>query len=124
MAMRRVINRRSQGAMRKFKYPSITTWPASVPVMVELCPAATKATPNKIEAHSVPANGARNLYESWISETSYIPALKKVEAAKINIAEFTKKAALSAMAESMRLYLMADQIPFSLVLNLRVCTSD
>ena len=33
---RALIKRRSQGAMRKLRYPSITIWPASVPVMVEL----------------------------------------------------------------------------------------
>ena len=42
MAMPRVISRRSQGAMRKLRKPSITIWPASVPVRVEFWPEASK----------------------------------------------------------------------------------
>ena len=37
MAAERVINRRNQGLSRRWMNPSITTWPASVPVSVEFC---------------------------------------------------------------------------------------
>jgi hypothetical protein len=36
IATSRVTRRRIQGRMRKFRKPSITTWPAKVPVRVEL----------------------------------------------------------------------------------------
>ena len=42
MASVRVISRRSQGRMRQCMNPSITTCPASVPVMVLLWPLASK----------------------------------------------------------------------------------
>ena len=45
--------------MRKLKKPSITTWPAKVPVSVELCPAAKSATANRIGAVSSPKRDAR-----------------------------------------------------------------
>jgi hypothetical protein len=38
--------------------PSITTWPASVPVMVLLCPLASSATAKSVLAAAVPSNGA------------------------------------------------------------------
>jgi hypothetical protein len=54
-------------------------WPANVPVIVELCPAAINATANKIGAHLVPNNGAKTyahpefqllhtfqLYKMWL----------------------------------------------------------
>ena len=40
--MARVMSRRSHGVMRMFRNPSITIWPASVPVRVEFCPDASK----------------------------------------------------------------------------------
>ena len=49
-AIRRVTSRRSQGARRRWRYPSITIWPASVPVRVELWPAHRSAMANKIGA--------------------------------------------------------------------------
>ena len=49
IARRRVINLLIHGLMRNCKYPSITIWPANVPVMVELCPAAIKATAKRME---------------------------------------------------------------------------
>ncbi len=49
-ANNRVMMRRNQGAMRRCKYPSITIWPASVPVTVLLCPAAMSAMANKTGA--------------------------------------------------------------------------
>ena len=44
MASERVIRRRSQGRMRKLRKPSITIWPARVPVSVEDCPEQSSAT--------------------------------------------------------------------------------
>ena len=38
--MPRVIRRRSHGRSRMLRNPSITIWPASVPVSVEFCPEA------------------------------------------------------------------------------------
>ena len=54
----RVISRRTQGRMRQCMNPSITTWPASVPVMVLLCPLASSATANSVLAAAVPSSGA------------------------------------------------------------------
>ncbi len=42
----RVIRRRSHGRMRKFRKPSITIWPAMVPVRVEDWPEQSRATAN------------------------------------------------------------------------------
>jgi len=39
--------------------PSITTWPASVPVIVLLWPLASSATANSVLAAAVPNNGAK-----------------------------------------------------------------
>ena len=44
MASERVIRRRSQGRMRKLRKPSITIWPAMVPVSVEDWPEQSSAT--------------------------------------------------------------------------------
>ena len=46
----RVISRRSQGRMRKLRKPSITIWPAMVPVSVEDCPEQSSATANSTPA--------------------------------------------------------------------------
>ena len=68
---------------------------------------------SKVEVLSVPSNGVRDLYASSMSRTSNRPALKKVEAARTRMAVLTRKAAFRAMAESTKLYFIADQIPFS-----------
>ena len=57
MAMVRVIRRRSQGRMRMFRKPSITIWPASVPVSVEDCPEQSSAMANRTPANAVPSSG-------------------------------------------------------------------
>ena len=44
--------------MRQCMKPSITTWPAKVPVMVLLWPLASSATANRTLAETVPSNGA------------------------------------------------------------------
>ena len=46
----RVISRRTHGRIRQCMKPSITTWPASVPVMVLLWPLASRATANRMLA--------------------------------------------------------------------------
>ncbi len=58
MASVRVIRRRTQGAIRQCMNPSITTCPASVPVMVLLCPLAKRPTTNSRLAAAVPKSGA------------------------------------------------------------------
>ncbi len=59
--MPRVISRRSQGAMRKLRKPSITIWPASVPVRVEFWPEASNATANNVLAMPTPRIGLSSL---------------------------------------------------------------
>ena len=44
IAIPRVIRRRSHGRSRMWRNPSITIWPASVPVSVEFCPDASRAS--------------------------------------------------------------------------------
>src|SRR5215472_12034322 len=58
IAISRVISRRSHGLMRQFMKPSITTWPARVPVIVLLCPLARSAMANSVLANPVPSSGA------------------------------------------------------------------
>ena len=58
MASVRVMSRRTQGLIRQCMKPSITTCPASVPVMVLLWPLASSATANSVLAAAVPNNGA------------------------------------------------------------------
>ena len=55
MASSRVISRRSQGRMRNRRKPSIVICPASVPVIVELCPAQSSARAKAIGASRVPS---------------------------------------------------------------------
>ena len=58
MAMSRVISRRSHGRSRMLRNPSITIWPASVPVSVAFCPENSSATANSVLASCVPSSGA------------------------------------------------------------------
>jgi hypothetical protein len=60
MAMSRVISRRSQGRIRMLRNPSITIWPASVPVNVEFCPEASSARANIVLAPA-PSSGVSSL---------------------------------------------------------------
>ncbi len=55
----RVSNRRTQGRMRQCMKPSMTTCPASVPVMVLLWPLASRATAKSVLAATLPRSGAR-----------------------------------------------------------------
>src|SRR6202023_1600280 len=59
MASERVIKRRSHGFRRQCMKPSMTTWPASVPVIVLLWPLARRAIANSRLAAKVPRSGAR-----------------------------------------------------------------
>ena len=95
-----MIKRRSQGAIRRLRYPSITIWPASVPVKVELWPAHNKATPNKIGA-ALPRNVGSSMWASSMLVTS-MPRRPNTAALTIRIAALTKNATLSAMAASSR----------------------
>ncbi|MNR13854.1 hypothetical protein D3C85_1302840 [compost metagenome] len=74
MASKRVISLRNQGCILSFKWPSITICPASVPVTVELCPAAISAIANRAGA-TLPKIFCNNLWASWISATSCRPFL-------------------------------------------------
>ena len=58
IAISRVIRRRSHGRSRMLRNPSITIWPASVPVSVAFCPENSSATANSVLASCVPRSGA------------------------------------------------------------------
>ena len=60
MAMSRVMSRRSHGRRRMLRKPSITIWPASVPVSVEFCPDASSASANSVLAPA-PSSGVSSL---------------------------------------------------------------
>ena len=62
IASARVISRRNQGWIRQCMNPSITTCPASVPVMVLLWPLASNAITNSVLASDVPSKGANVRY--------------------------------------------------------------
>jgi hypothetical protein len=67
IAMALVINLRSQGFSRMCRKPSITIWPANVPVKVEFWPEASKAIANKVLAMVAPSKAVRNLCASMMS---------------------------------------------------------
>src|SRR6516165_10521382 len=101
IATTRVTSRRSQGATRKFKNPSITIWPDSVAVMVEFNPQQSNATANKVGAKVEPSSGARKECAWASSATSVFPARWKVAAARIRIEALITKAKHNAIEESM-----------------------
>ncbi len=70
MASVRVMSRRNHGLIRQCMKPSITTCPASVPVMVLLCPLASSATTNNVLAAAVPSKGASVRYAMRIQSLS------------------------------------------------------
>ena len=53
--------------MRRFRKPSITIWPASVPVSVAFWPENSSATANIVDASVVPSSGVSSLYASEMS---------------------------------------------------------
>src|SRR5579864_1074894 len=57
IATRRVISRRSHGRIRRLMNPSMTIWPASVPVSVAFCPEQRRATAKSALAMVVPRSG-------------------------------------------------------------------
>ncbi len=69
-AIRRVIKRRSHGEILRLTKPSITICPVNVPVIVEFCPDASKATANRVLAIPTPNVGLSSLYAPSISDTS------------------------------------------------------
>ncbi len=72
MASVRVTSRRSQGRMRNRKKPSIVICPASVPVIVELCPAQSKAKAKAMGAICVPSVCSSRAWACWISVTGLV----------------------------------------------------
>ena len=52
------MSRRTQGLILQCMNPSITTCPASVPVIVLLWPLASSATANNVLAADMPSSGA------------------------------------------------------------------
>ncbi len=60
IAIERVISRRAQPGSRISRKPSITIWPESVAVTVELSPQHSSAMPNSVGAIAEPSSGARN----------------------------------------------------------------
>ena len=57
IAISRVTSLRSQGRSRMLRNPSITIWPASVPVSVAFCPESRRAAANSTLAAVVPSSG-------------------------------------------------------------------
>ncbi len=53
----RVISRRTHGRIRRWRNPSMTICPASVPVSVEFCPLASSATAKSPLASDAPSVG-------------------------------------------------------------------
>ena len=107
MATNRVINLRIIGLIRRLRYPSITICPASVPVTVELCPAAINAMANKVGAMVDPASAIIIHVLALISATSVLPVLKNTVAASMSIAAFIRKAMFNAMALSIKFHFNA-----------------
>jgi hypothetical protein len=103
MASARVRSRRMMGRRRMRTNPSITTCPASVPVMVEDWPAAISATAKATGAIFAPSSGSSRRWASWISAMLNNPALKKVAPASTSRAALTSRAPLRAITESMML---------------------
>ena len=59
--MERVMSLRSQGLSRMSRKPSMTIWPASVPVSVEFWPEASSAEAKSVLARLAPRTGVRSL---------------------------------------------------------------
>ena len=90
--------------------------------MVLLCPAAIKATANKMGA-VFPKKPGNNLCASFISATCELPDLKNTAAARTSMAALTKKATLSATVVSILLNFMACLMPASVFSIFLVCTN-
>ena len=73
--MARVVSRRSHGARRMSRKPSITAWPASVAVTVEFKPQHSSAIPKRVGAMADPSSGCSSACAWFSSITSVLPAL-------------------------------------------------
>jgi hypothetical protein len=82
--------------------------PANVPVIVELCPAALRATANNIGAHLVPS-GCKT-YVHLVSQAPHSDFIKCGCSQNKNRG-IHKKARFKAIVESMKLYFKACLIP-------------
>ncbi len=122
IARERVIRRRSQGRIRKLRKPSITIWPASVPVRVDDWPEQSSAMAKITPARLVPRSGTSRTCACWISVTT-MPRLKKTAAAITRMAAFTSSAPFNATTESIRLKRQAVRFSAAVVPIARVCTS-
>ena len=79
-------------ARRMLRKPSITIWPASVPVSVELWPAASSATANSDAGDADAEHGRRAAGSaSWISATSPWPVPWNAAAARMRMAALMKQ---------------------------------
>src|SRR5512134_3057117 len=111
MATARVISRRSQGRSRILRNPSITIWPASVPVSVEFCPEARSARAKTALAPPTPSSGVSSSCACWISATWVLPLRWNVAAATIRIAALMNSANDRAMVESRNAQRIAVRFP-------------
>ena len=113
--MARVTSRRSQGASRISRNPSITAWPASVAVTVELSPQHSSAMPNRVGAMAEPSSGCSSADACPSSTTSVLPALWKLAAARIRIEALMTSANISATVELMVAYFRASRFSGSVL---------
>ena len=74
MATARVSRRRTIGRSRRWTKPSMTIWPASVPVMVEDWPGGEQRHGEGDGGDGAPRSGSSRRCASWISATSWWPA--------------------------------------------------
>ena len=74
MARSRVMSRRSQAGSRRSRNPSMTIWPARVPVMVLFWPDASRANAKSVPAAAVPSSGLSSWWASLMSATDWLPA--------------------------------------------------
>ena len=112
-ATSRVTSRRSQGFSRRFRNPSITIWPASVPVSVLACPLARSATANSVLAAGMPSMGESSWWASPMSATSACSVPWNTAAASTRIAALIRKAKSSDTVESMVAKRSARALPCS-----------
>ena len=96
--------------------------PASVPVIVELCPAAINATAKRMGAR-FPRKPGNKRCASFISATCEFPVLKNIVAARMRIAALTRNAILSATVVSIILNFNACLMPLSVRFIFLVCTN-
>ena len=112
MARERVMSRRTQGWMRQCMKPSMTTWPASVPVIVLLCRGQQGDGEQRAGGGRSQQRGQRQIgdtnpvtlgreRDTCPPGTVTLSLPKNTVAASTRMAAFTKKATVSATVESM-----------------------